>query len=237
MSCAVLLHAITGSPDPMDTLSYSILQCSIILTNISSFPCCRATEAIECSCRRNHHLFPPHRGRDVVMQQHNIYPPHRGRFLQLCCRGTQRYSAVYWANIRIGLLTWQWRQMLCHQLSYADRIWSLDTVIKCSISSIAPVRLACFHAKMSLYGFAILYRTPRSLFERFKNFHHYKYPISCAAVSALLYRATAMQYCYRYGYTTNLQQTALQSDTVGIHIFLHDGLPVLEWLTVFLSFP
>jgi hypothetical protein len=50
-SCADLLHAITGSPDPMDTLSYNILQCSILFSNISSFLCCRATEAIECSCR------------------------------------------------------------------------------------------------------------------------------------------------------------------------------------------
>jgi hypothetical protein len=59
--------------------------------------------------------------------------------------------------------------MLCHQLS-TDRIWSLDTVIKCSkMSSIAPVRLACFHAIMSLYGLAIFYRTPRSLFESFST--------------------------------------------------------------------
>jgi hypothetical protein len=50
-SCADLLHANIGSPDPMDILSYNILQCFKIFSNISSFLCCRATEAIECSCR------------------------------------------------------------------------------------------------------------------------------------------------------------------------------------------
>jgi hypothetical protein len=29
-SCADLLHAMTGSPDPMDILSYNILECSIL---------------------------------------------------------------------------------------------------------------------------------------------------------------------------------------------------------------
>ena len=36
-SCADLLHAITGSPDPMDTLSYNILQCFILFSNIQAF--------------------------------------------------------------------------------------------------------------------------------------------------------------------------------------------------------
>jgi hypothetical protein len=68
-SCADWFHAIIGSPDPMDILSYNILQCSIILPTISSLLCCHATEASECSCDAAITLTPPHGGRAVVMQQ------------------------------------------------------------------------------------------------------------------------------------------------------------------------
>jgi hypothetical protein len=140
LSCEVLLHAITGSPDPW--IPY-LLQCSIKLTYISSFLCCRATEAHWVQLQMQPPPFPTSQRPGCCHAATNIHPPHRGRFLQpCCCCGTQRYSAVYWANIRLGLLTRQWRTMLCHQLSCADRIWSLYTVIKCSMSSIASVQLS-----------------------------------------------------------------------------------------------
>jgi hypothetical protein len=93
--------------------------------------------------------------------------------LQHCCRGIQRYSAVYNAIQRYTGHISHWfinlaMMMLRRQRPYADRIWSLDTVIKCSkMRSIAPVRLACFHAISVSIWLCHPYRTPRSFVERF----------------------------------------------------------------------
>jgi hypothetical protein len=92
--------------------------------------------------------------------------------------------------------------MLRRQRPYADRIWSLDTVIKCSkMSSIAPVRLACFHA-ICLYMALPFFterrvRLSKGLPPQTKDFQYLAQPFRLYCICA-----TAMQYFTfnRYGY-------------------------------------
>jgi hypothetical protein len=182
---------VCGSPDPMDMLSYNILQCSKLLSNILCFLCCRATEAIECSCGRNQHLSPPHEGRDVVQQQQ--IKPHRGRnvvaqqqqiFTYLTEAGVcsiavavsnaiQRYTTLF-SGI-LGISPHWFINLLMMQDAMSSSALCQPYLVSCHCDYVfkdelnRPCAIGVLSRYMSLYGFAILYRTPRSLFESFST--------------------------------------------------------------------
>jgi hypothetical protein len=94
MSCADdLLHAITGSPDPMDTLSYNILQCFITFSKLSLLP---SNRSYWVQLQSNHYVYPPHRGRDVAEQQYFQYltTSQRQVFAALLSRSPMLFSST-----------------------------------------------------------------------------------------------------------------------------------------------